>query len=63
MLMCKYEYEQLSVSTKRTMIFCHLKDDNTEELLRICNSQRYCNIKDCYIATDQRNNCKNYESV
>jgi hypothetical protein len=59
--MCKNEYEKMSVSSKRIMLFCHLKEKETNELLRICTSQKYCGEKEKYIATNQRVNCKYYE--
>ena len=59
--MCKSSYQQMSVNSKKLMIFCHLKDAESNELLRLCACQRYCNNKDEYIPHNQKENCKYYE--
>ena len=56
---CKNAYEQVSARTKKTMIFCKLK--GMDGLIsQLCVAQRYCNTKDRYIVTDQKNSCKEY---
>lgn len=59
--MCKHQYLEMSVNSKKVMIFCHLKDAESNELLKLCIGQRYCNIKNEYIPHNQKENCKYYE--
>jgi len=56
--MCKYAYEDFSDRAKKIMIFCHLKDNENSEMLKLCTSQRYCNNEDKYIPYKQKENCK-----
>jgi len=51
----------MSVNSKKVMIFCHLKDTESNELLKLCSCQRYCNNEDKYIPYKQVENCKYYE--
>ena len=59
--MCKNSYQQMSINSKKEMIFCHLKDSEENELLRLCTCQRYCNNEDKYIPHKQMESCKYYE--
>lgn len=59
--MCLHSYEKLSNKTGEIMIFCHLKDNESNELMQLCVSQRFCNKKDKYIPSDQKKYCKYYE--
>ena len=60
MMMCKNSYEKKSDRTDKTMVFCGLKGKDGA-LEQLCISQKFCQKKDRYIATDQKKNCKYYE--
>ena len=59
--MCKYAYEKYVMKSKREMIFCKLKDNETDDLAKLCIAQRYCDEKDKYIPHKQKERCKYYE--
>lgn len=58
--MCKNAYEQLCDRSKKIMIYCKLKDNEKDEMLRLCISQYYCSKEDKYVPREQKNNCKYY---
>lgn len=58
--MCKNAYEQVSIKTKKTMIFCKLMG-NDGSLSQLCISQKFCRDKDRYVELDQKKDCKYYE--
>lgn len=59
--MCKNYYEKMCQRTGKTMLFCNLKSDETNELLKLCSYQRYCSEEDKYIPHRQKEGCKSYE--
>ena len=59
--MCKNSYEKMSEKTKKIMIFCELKKSETNELLKLCVSQRYCGEEGKYVPAKQKQFCKFYE--
>lgn len=59
--MCNKCYEKLAERTEKIMLFCKLKEDNKNELLRLCSCQRFCSDEDKYIPHKQEQGCKYYE--
>ena len=58
--MCKNAYENLSNTTNKVMIYCHLNDCETNEMLKLCCKIRFCDEKDKYIFHNEKE-CKRYE--
>lgn len=44
------------------MLFCKLKDNDTlpDEMMKLCDCQRYCPDEDSYIPHRQEESCKYY---
>lgn len=59
--MCKHSQELESPTTKKIMIYCLLHENENNEMLRLCISQKYCSEKDKYIEINQKRDCKYYE--
>lgn len=59
-LMCKYAYEAFSNLSSKVMIYCHLKDNEKSDIMKLCIGQRYCNTVNKYVEYNQRNICKHY---
>ena len=60
-IMCRHCYEEYINRTDKIMLVCDLKNDESDELLRLCICQRYCNKDDKYIPYNQKEQCKEYE--
>ncbi len=59
--MCKKCYECLVNRTNKIMLFCSLKENEKNELERLCSCQRFCSDEDKYIPHRQKEGCKYYE--
>lgn len=55
--MCINSYEKYSSTTKTEMIYCHLLDDEKQDMEQICRYQRYCGKEKRYLFNNE-NNCK-----
>ncbi len=47
--MCKNAYVKPFSKNGKEMIFCNLFDSKSDEALRLCNFEKYCNIESKYI--------------
>lgn len=59
-IMCNNCYEKFVERSGKVMLLCHMKDNESTDLLKICNCQRYCSGQDKYIPHKQKEGCKLY---
>ena len=55
--MCINSYIKVSPTTKIDMIYCHLLDNEKQDMEQICRYQRYCRDEKKYLFNNE-NNCK-----
>ena len=62
--MCQNCYEKYCERSKKVMLFCGLKDNDssyTSEIEKLCSCQRFCSEEDKYIPHNQKLACKYYK--
>ncbi|MEZ3425597.1 MAG: hypothetical protein K1W39_18165 [Lachnospiraceae bacterium] len=62
--MCNNCYEHFSKRSNKIMLFCKLKEHEktSNEMLKLCICQRFCNDKDKYIPYNQKEGCRYYKN-
>lgn len=60
--MCINSYEKYSNTTKIDMIYCHLLDNEKQDMEQICRYQKYCVPEQRYTFKNE-NNCKYFNKL